>query len=73
MEPLTQEMPQQEVIPVLPQETFDQLRRELNLDYYKSLIKTGEAPAVLLRDFAVNIFGDIANEGGNLLEELITR
>lgn len=64
-DPNKEPQPPSGVIPVLQRETIEQLRKELNLDYYQSAVKTGEYPNALISELAFNTFDKINSMGGN--------
>lgn len=64
--------PSPTTIPILQREVFDQLRQELNLDYFQSPVKSGEQPSNLIIDLAYDTFDKIASMGGAILVKAIS-
>ena len=52
-------------IPILQRETIEELRRQLNLDYTQSAVKSGKSPFRLVGELAFDVFDKINSMGGD--------
>lgn len=59
--------PSPSTIPILQGEVFEQLRRELNLDYFQSAVQSGEHPTNLIKGLTFDVFDKIVSLGGDSL------
>lgn len=63
----TEPRPSPVTIPILQREVFEQLRQELNLDYFQSAVQAGEHPTNLIKSLTFDTFDKIASMGGDSL------